>query len=486
MRQRTLYFNDTRHFYLYTLDPPLTRQQLLLPVTEAAGTSVDTLVYSVDGGNGLFYPSEAGLRYGALDPHPLTCGYDWRAWRTLRDLEEQGLDILALLVEETHRCGMEFFASLRMGAYLGVDPAKLVVNGGLGLGHPELREARFAVAEELATRYPIDGLELDLAGPGGTLWHFPPGEGPRWAPVLTEYLARIAGLLRGRKGKAALLGVLVYPTEEMCLRHGMDVRLWLREGLVDWVLPMFYPYFALDADMPIEWLCEAAAAAGVPVYGRLQPWVRDPSTGASHRVLADAAALRGAACNFLAKGCSGLYTHSLSWPLGPAEKAVLAEIGDHRRLQQGDKRYLLTRRQEEADGLGYGAPLPLAIPQAHTHQRYRLPLYLADQLRAEGPRLKGICLRLKVLGMVGPDRLGLWLNGVPLPPARILRPRDPLLPYDGLELELDLSSTPPVPGRNWLEAALLERPAGLAGGLSIEEVELNVEYHPQTRKTAEG
>ncbi|MCC7262312.1 MAG: hypothetical protein IT369_07315 [Candidatus Latescibacteria bacterium] len=476
MDRRTLYFNDIRHFYLYTLDPPLSREQLLLPVTEAAGTSVDTFVYSVDGGNGLFYPSEAGLRYAARDERPFTCGYAWRAWRILRDLEEQGIDILALQVDEAHRVGLDFFASLRMGAYLGVDPAKLVVNGGKGLGHAELREARFAVVEELATRYPIDGVELDLAGPGGTLWHFPPDEGPKYTPVLTEYLARIAALLRGRQGKPALLGVLVYPTEEMCLRHGMDVRAWLAQGIVDWVLPMFYPYFPLDGDMPIEWLCEAAALAGVPVYGRLQPWVRDPSTGAGHRVLADLATLRGAAANFLAKGCAGIYTHSLSWPLGEAERGLLQELGDHARLRAGDKRYILTRRQEEARSMGYGAPLPLAIPGADPEQRYRLPLFVADDLAAAAA-LRRVSLKMKVLGMVGPDQLGLWLNGESLAAApRVHRPSDPLLPYDGLELELELQAVRPRPGRNWLEVALLARPAGLAGGLSIEEVELRVEY----------
>jgi hypothetical protein len=230
--------------------------------------------------------------------------------------------------------------------------------------------------------------------------------------------------------------------------------------------------------MPIGWLCEAAALAGVPVYGRLQPWVRDPSTGAGHRVLADLATLRGAACNFLAKGCAGIYTHSLSWPLGEAERGLLQELGDHARLRAGDKRYVLTRRQEEATSMGYGAPLPLAMPGAAPEQRYRLPLFVADDLAAAAT-LRRVSLRMKVLGMVGSDQLGLWLNGESLSAApRVLRPSDPLLPYDGLELELELQAVRPRPGRNWLEVALLARPAGLAGGLSIEEVELQVEYRP--------
>jgi|GEM_PF-5280686 hypothetical protein len=54
--------------------------------------------------------------------------------------------------------------------------------------------------------------------------------------------------------------------------------------------------------------------------------------------------------------------------------------------------------------------------------------------------------------------------------------RDSIAPYDGLELELHLENVWPQLGRNLLEIALAGRPDGLAGGLSIEEVELAIEY----------
>ena len=57
-RKRTIYFNDTRHFYLYTLEPPLSMEDLWRPVDEAAGTSVDTFAFSVEGGAGLFTNKE--------------------------------------------------------------------------------------------------------------------------------------------------------------------------------------------------------------------------------------------------------------------------------------------------------------------------------------------------------------------------------------------------------------------------------------------
>jgi len=477
-QKRTIYFNDTRHFYLFALDPPLSMEQVLLPIAEATGTSVDTFAFSVDGGNGLFYPSNAGLRYAALDPTPMQGSYDWRARKILQDLDDQGLDILTLLIDEAHHVGMDFFASLRMGGYLGVDPNKLVINGGKGLGHPELRHDRFAVLQELATQYDIQGVELDLAAPGGTAWHFPPNEGPQYAPVMTEYLGQIADMMRNRPGQPGQVGVRVYPTEEMCLRHGLDVRTWFKAGIVDWVMPMLYSYFVLDADMPIEWLTEAAAEAGVSVYARLQPWEQDESTGALQRIHADPATLRGAACNFLDKGVDGIYAHSLSWPLGDTERGVLAELGDRQRLQQGDKRYVIRRRQQEAAALGYDAPLPFEIPAADPNKRYPISLLIADDIDAETDRIRQVILTLKVLSTVSQDDLILLLNGQSLAAETCLkRPRDSIAPYDGLELEYYLEKVRPHRGRNLLEITLASRPDGLIGGLSIEAIELSVVYH---------
>ena len=75
-----------------------------------------------------------------------------------------------------------------------------------------------------------------------------------------EHTATITGLVTtasdmvrdpGRRGE---IGARVYPTEAMNLAQGLDVRGWLREGLVDFVVPVLYAYFDVDGDMPVEWL----------------------------------------------------------------------------------------------------------------------------------------------------------------------------------------------------------------------------------------
>ena len=72
-----------------------------------------------------------------------------------------------------------------------------------------------------------------------------------------------------------------------------------------------YIYFVLDANMPIEWLIEAAHSADVSVYAVLQPYYAPDTT--AHALLpvnhhATIAQLRAAAANFWAAGCDGLYT----------------------------------------------------------------------------------------------------------------------------------------------------------------------------------
>ena len=63
-KQRTIYFNDARHYYLFVFEPPMDLEDARRPIDEVAGTSVDTFSYGVERGDGLFYPSKASMRFG--------------------------------------------------------------------------------------------------------------------------------------------------------------------------------------------------------------------------------------------------------------------------------------------------------------------------------------------------------------------------------------------------------------------------------------
>ena len=64
-QQRTIYFNDARHYYLFAFEPPMALEDAWVPIDEVAGTGVDTFAYGVERGDGLFYPSRVGMMFGS-------------------------------------------------------------------------------------------------------------------------------------------------------------------------------------------------------------------------------------------------------------------------------------------------------------------------------------------------------------------------------------------------------------------------------------
>ena len=165
-RKRTIYFNDARHYYLFVIEPPMSLEDAWRPVDEVAGTSVDTFSYGVERGDGLFYPSKVGMRFGE-NIQPFEQAAYWRLWHNMQSLIDQGLDPLTVLIDRAHEKGMEFLASLRLGCYGDMDPTHNTITGGRGFMLSQVRNHVAAVLEELASDYDTDGVELDFAAPPG-------------------------------------------------------------------------------------------------------------------------------------------------------------------------------------------------------------------------------------------------------------------------------------------------------------------------------
>lgn len=474
-RPRTIYFNDARHYYLFVFEPPMRLEDAWCPVDEAAGTAVDTFIYGVERTDGLFYPSRVGMRFGA-GHHPFKDVYEWRVWSNMQSLIDRGLDPLTVLIDRAHQKGMDFFASLRMGGYGGMAAEHALATGGRGYVHPEVRDHVFAVLKELATEYPVEGVELDFAAaPGGSPFWLRPEDVPEYTPVMTEFVRRVAGMVRGRPGQTGQMGARVYPTEELNLTAGLDVHTWLREGLVDFVIPLVYAFFVLDANMPIGWLVQAAHEHDIAVYGMLQPYYHDGNRRSYPVENATPAMMRAAAANFWELGVDGQYAWFLGWPLGDAEHRILTELGDPDLIKEADKHYFLRQRSTATQGHDYEAFLPLDIQSADPAKRYQIPFSIADD--AQNDRVRSIRLRVGVSNLVSADRLEILLNGQSLAAERCMRTYIRSLdPYAGQWLEFDLKTMRPRKGRNVLEIALQGRPAGLEGGVTVEDMEMIVEY----------
>ncbi len=480
-KRRTIYHNDARHYYLWLYDPPLRLKDAWRPIDDVAGTAIDTFSYCVQRGDGLFYPSKVGQMFG-VDKQPFTNAIAWHAWHALHSLIDRGLDPLQVLIDRAHDKGLEFWADLRLATYGGIDPNLEIEHGGRYFAEPQVRDHLADTARELVCDYPSDGLELDFSiAHGSCSSYLRPEDVEHYTPVITEWIADLASAVRSRPG-GGTIGARVYPTEELNLRQGLDVRAWLAAGVIDFVVPLIYEYNRLDPNMPIDWLIEAAHAHDVAVYGMLQPTVpiQEFSLSADNRVYATAEQLRAAAANFWARGVDGLYTWFMRWPHGDAERAFLSEMGDPDLIEEKNRTYFALRRSQEPDNPGYGAPLPIAITKAAPDDRHTVELYVADNLAASD-HVSAVTLSIKVTNLIMGDQLTISLNGQSLlgqPVTRDFAHNTPHLAPRGLDLQFQLRDVLPRQGWNALQLSLDARPDLMDGGITVEQVELKVEYSP--------
>jgi len=235
--------------------------------------------------------------------------------------------------------------------------------------------------------------------------------------------------------------------------------------------------------MPMEWAIDLCHANGVSVYGMLQPYSIDESAGAPERVHAKPEVTRAAASNFYSKGVDGIYTWFLRWPLSSPERQTLTEIGDHDLVKMADKNYVLRHKTEASEARGYGANIPVEIPSADATKKHEVPFYVSDEFVEKAPYIKQVKLRLNIANLLSDDKLTIELNDKSLKNEPLTRSYGrPFDPYGAQWLEFDLRGIKPKTGNNVLSISLDSRPEDMSNGITVEKVELSVEYgsYPST------
>lgn len=457
------------------------------PVDEVAGTAVDTFSYCVERGDGAFYPTKAGKMFSVEDGKPhSTSNFQWRAAACMLSLMERGIDPLQLLIDRARHHGMDFFADLRLQRLGGMYPDLELENDGPGWADERVRELKLQIIRELAVDYPIDGLELDFTAAfgGRASFFFPDGGTPENVNTMTEWIRRAAETARSRPGSPCAIGARIFPTEQANLDQGLDVRAWLREGLLDFVVPVAYIYTVLDPDMPFEWVIEPAHDAGASVYGFLQHHLQDEIIGANTRISPNIEHFRAAAANYWEHGVDGLYTWMMDWPLGDAERNVLAMLGSPELLRERDKHYVVARKYEGAARVGYEHRIPLELRPPLPTAAHPIPFTIADDVQEDDSRIASVVLRLYLSNVVSADRFSVTLNGRSLADEtckRVWKKARDGYPHSNPRnhwLEFDLARVLPRKGKNLLEISLESRPDGLTGSVTVEEVEVEVRYNP--------
>jgi len=249
---------------------------------------------------------------------------DWV--RTLKRLADAGMDPYRIWIDRCRTKGVSPWISIRMNdLHRTSDPKcpnisklwrqhpelQLDVNGGwdysgFDYSQPQIRNRMLAFIREVLARYDADGIELDLLRFSRYL---PRGREAECAPLFTEFVREIRRSVdasAAARGHAIALSVRVMPYPSNSRERGLQVDLWAREGLVDYVMPCnFYMNIRYDisADDWRAWIGEKAVVIPGADSGVLENGKRRLATYAEYVKWAEAMRCHGAK--------NGLYLYNL-------------------------------------------------------------------------------------------------------------------------------------------------------------------------------
>ncbi len=329
---------------------------------------------------------------------------------------------------------------------------------GLNYALPAVRKDRLWWIEHSATAYDLDGIDLNFFR---MPWLFKTGEEADHILLMTEFMRRARQLVdatAARRQRPLLLGIRVADTVETCLRIGLDVESWLREGLIDRLLAGGgYASFCTPAAEMIA----LGHRYDVPVY----PCINCPGTfdrGADRGF----EALRGAAANFWQAGADGIYLWNYQYLDTPhiaygqpysEDYGHLADLANPARLAGLDKIFSINQRPfEQYARASTSCPLPVELDQQQRH----LALRIGDDVS----RATTLLLQIEVGNSVPGDELQIQLNDLIL---------------DGGEQrkgEWELERTALLQGLNELSIAIRKRGATAAEPLVLTAVRARVRY----------
>ena len=100
-----------------------------------------------------------------------------------------------------------------------------------------MRDRKLAIISEQLENYAdiIDGYDLDFMR---FIVYFKSGTGPQNAPLMTQLVKDIrqkVDEISAKQGRKILLSARVAPTVEQNMMKGLDIREWLRLGLLDFI-----------------------------------------------------------------------------------------------------------------------------------------------------------------------------------------------------------------------------------------------------------
>ena len=346
--RRIVYTSDNSNIAFHQTTDPARPEQLRQFVDNLAANGIDTYAQAVySQGRTNYYRSER-FDYDGRPQH-----------KRFLPMIEEGVIPLEVLIEQSHKRGIEFVAKVRMNDHHGAgrtasrfvrENRQLWLDGYAGrldFTFPEVRDFVYAFAEEVTSRFDVDGLLLNFIR---GIYYFPRQLGRERRPLMTDLIRRVREMLdreSRKKGKPLTLGVLVPETLEECALQGHDVPTWIRDGLIDYVCPCEGTFPSFNAQY--EEFAELTRAGNCLLYPTLIPllcWM-------DRMTLLGPENYRALAQNFYGAGADGIsvFNYQYHWAQmsgrdypGPVHAFPMAlrhlrELGDPEAIKRAVRHY---------------------------------------------------------------------------------------------------------------------------------------------------
>jgi len=390
MTRCLIHNEDCSNYYMLNGPEDMCVESLHAFIDRYAGTQLTHMFLN---GNAMRTSFDSDVRdhiWGAGDPEPgiaqgrfSESGAKWA--RHAYSLAKAGIDPYAVWIERCHMHGISPWISMRMNDCHENNDTSSYIHSRFWVEHPEywrggtgyfarcmdygakeVYEHQMALVREYLDRYDLDGLELDWMR---ECFCFKPGEEEAGRATLTRFMREaraMADRYGKQRGRAIKLAARVPALPEASLGWGLDGVAWVKEGLVDILVPTAR-WATTDFDIPIDrWrdlLGDAAKdislAAGMEI--RIQPY-----PGAS-AVMSGIETLRGFSAAMLERGADQIYLfnhmHTLATPI-EAMRPIYTEAGRMDTVIDKPRRHVVTYRDISPPNETLANALPADIGDA--------------------------------------------------------------------------------------------------------------------------
>lgn len=446
------FFEHNDGNFLVVAPPPITLERFLYEtVGWLTGTQVDGIICHMFtfGDVAPMYPSDlAGAK--VVFPEKALSVNVWKQVKNLQSIQSFDQDPWALAIEMAHGQHKPFWAAMRFN---DGHPLDYGMRSEFCLAHPEyrlgdrcgnpihgpdpdgsipecvhldfsiadVRAHRLALVEDVCRRYDLDGFEWDFTRDFGH--NFPQDKLAEGPAILTEYMREVRAALDrigDQRGRPVELGVRVPGTPAACTAMGIEIKRWIRDGIINVVTPSVY--YDTSCELPFDHFVEMAQASYCRVYASVTEGV-----GPGRYRPPPIEAVRGAALNAWRQGVDGINLfniHHHEIANQPEDLAILSELGAAETLHYKDKLYMLAGIGVPSQSRFFGAAydtahkhqLPATIP-AEDGEGLRVWLPVSDDLRqARADRLlDSVTLILDLLDVTGEEQIELLINGTSIP-----------------------------------------------------------------------